>query len=233
MIPEETVADRFEVIEPYLAGRRVLDVGVADSRPKAGDSRHRVHQPDALFSRICVVNTGAVGVDIDPEGVDELNRMGYEVYCGNAETLRLDREFDTIVAGEIIEHLDNPGAFLGNMAAHLAAGGVLIVSTPNPFYCKQSGKIWRRRRPQVHEEHTCWFDPITLSELMRRQGLSVTRACWVQPQEKWHKIWKQRFRGYFSHSFIVVAEATPPTWQAVKKQSARAGQGGPAANQAL
>ncbi|MDZ7840044.1 MAG: class I SAM-dependent methyltransferase [Gammaproteobacteria bacterium] len=199
-----------DVILPYVTNRRVLDVGVVDSRRKVDDSRQRVRKPDALFQQISQNNAEVVGVDLDPEGVEELNTMGYKVHCGNAEDIVLDRTFDTIVAGEIIEHLDNPGAFLRNMKSHLDANGVVIVSTPNPFYCKQSGKIWRKHRPQVHEEHTCWFDPITLTELMRRQGLTVVDSCWVQPRGSWHKTWKQRFRGYFSHSFILVAQTGEP-----------------------
>lgn len=206
VFPESVVADRFEVIERYLSDRLVLDVGVVDSRRQLHDSRERVHKADALFRRISEINPKVVGVDIDPEGVEELTRMGYEVHCGNAETIALPHPFDTIIAGELIEHLDNPGLFLGNMVQHLAEDGVLIVSTPNPFYCKQSWKIWRNNRPQVHEEHTCWFDPITLTELMRRQGLIVVEAYWIQPRNRRAATWKHWLRSYFSHSFIVVAK---------------------------
>ena len=41
-------------------------------------------------------------------------------------------EFEGIVAGEIIEHLENPMGFLRCCRKTLARNGVLILSTPNP-----------------------------------------------------------------------------------------------------
>jgi 2-polyprenyl-3-methyl-5-hydroxy-6-metoxy-1,4-benzoquinol methylase len=43
------------------------------------------------------------------------------------------RRFDTIVAGELIEHLEDPYAFLRGLHPFLADGGRLILSTPNPL----------------------------------------------------------------------------------------------------
>ena len=125
--------------------------------------------------------------------------------CGDVHVVDLGRQFDTIIAGEIIEHLDNPGQFLCNMHRHLKPGGRLVVSTPNPFYAKQRGKIWRRRLPQVHEEHTCWFDPITLNHLLNRSGFRTLESYWINPPGQFFKTWPSRLRGYFSHSFMQVA----------------------------
>jgi 2-polyprenyl-3-methyl-5-hydroxy-6-metoxy-1,4-benzoquinol methylase len=52
-----------------------------------------------------------IGIDISEE-VLELRKYGYEVYVVNAEDFDLDRKFETIVVGELIEHLSNPGKFL-------------------------------------------------------------------------------------------------------------------------
>ena len=42
-----------------------------------------------------------------------------------------DNEFDCIIACEVIEHLDNPRAFLRQCRQLLRDGGILIISTPN------------------------------------------------------------------------------------------------------
>ena len=117
---------------------------------------------------------GTLGVDIDPEGAAVLNKQGYHVIVADVETMDLGKQFDTIVAGEIIEHLENPGLFLRNMHKHLKPGGVIIVSTPNPFYAGSAWKIWRYGRPAVHEEHMGWQDPTTLSQLLKQ-----LEACWT------------------------------------------------------
>jgi SAM-dependent methyltransferase len=42
-----------------------------------------------------------------------------------------DKTFDCVVAGEVIEHLDSPEAFLGEAWRVLRPGGTLVVTTPN------------------------------------------------------------------------------------------------------
>lgn len=205
-----TVADRFEVIAPLLRNGSVLDVGCVDARPARHAAAERIeHKPDLLFRRICESASDVTGVDVNAEGVEVLKRMGYNVICADSETMELGRKFDTIIAGEIIEHLENPGLFLLNLKRHLAPGGTLVLSTPNPFYQAQTWKIWRYGRPMVHEDHTNWQDPITLTNLLNRTGFEVFDGCWIQPRRGLFKTWKRLFRKYFSHGFIVLARAKP------------------------
>jgi len=147
------------------------------------------------------------GVDIDEEGVEILRRRGYDVLCRNIEDMDLGRTFDLIVAGEIIEHLPNPGLAMSNLRRHLNPGGSLILSTCNPFYARQHLKIWRSGDVQVHDEHTAWFDPHTISRLLRMSGLDVQRLVWLQKRRglsAW-KNWRAKLRPYFSPNFLVVA----------------------------
>jgi SAM-dependent methyltransferase len=146
-----------------------------------------------------------MGVDIDPAGVQVLQSMGYNAVCADAETMDLGRTFDTIVAGEVIEHPEYPGLFLRNLRRHLAANGRLFISTPNPFYADQSWKIWRYGRPAVHEDHLGWQDPITLAALLRHTGFEPLEGWWVQPECKLLRTWKRLFRRHFSHTFMILA----------------------------
>ncbi len=206
---QKTVRDRFDLIEPYIRSGDVLDLGCVDARPARQDSPDRIeHKPNMLFKRIVETNPLTLGVDIDAAGVAALCKLGFAVACADVETMDLGRKFDAIVAGELIEHLENPGLFLGNMKRHLEDGGVLILSTPNPFYQGQSWKIWRYGRPQVHEDHTHWHDPITLAHLLARRGFSVVEGAWIQPRRSLFKTFKRLLRPYFSHSFILVARAS-------------------------
>lgn len=202
----EKIADRMEVIARHLPSRAVLDVGCVDSRPAREGARTRIdRKPDLLFQRIVQLNPDVLGVDIDATGVDRLIELGHQAACADVETMDLRRRFDTIVAGEIIEHLENPGHFLRNMLRHLVDDGVLIVSTPNPFYAAQTWKIWRYGRPSIHEDHTCWFDPITLEQLLRRTGFTVVEAYWVQPSGLSFKSLRHVLRSYYCQSFMLVA----------------------------
>ena len=205
---ETSVTDRMDVIEPLVRTGSVLDMGIVDSRRGKRDSGSQLKTKTvtSLFRKICDKNPDTLGVDIDAEGIEILNKHGFNTRHENVITMDLGQTFDTIVAGELIEHLPNPGTFLENMSRHLKPDGTLVITTPNPFYSKQAWKIWRHSQPSVHEEHTCWFDPITLNTLCQLSGLKVDKIYWVQKNKSFLKTLPTRFRGYFSHSFIVLAK---------------------------
>ncbi|MFI5380936.1 MAG: class I SAM-dependent methyltransferase [Tepidisphaerales bacterium] len=210
MTPTRTIADRFDVIQQYIRSGDVLDLGCVDSRPARDSARQRLERkPNLLFRRIVEANPDTLGADIDPDGVEALKSLGFKAVVGNVETMDLARRFDAIVAGELIEHLENPGLFLRNMCRHLKPAGVIIISTPNPFYQGQAWKIWRYGRPMVHEDHTNWQDPTTLSHLMDHCGYEVFDAVWVQPARSVLKTWKRLLRPYFAHGFMLLGRLKP------------------------
>ncbi|MBC7784574.1 MAG: class I SAM-dependent methyltransferase [Burkholderiales bacterium] len=202
----KTIGDRFHVIEPFVRAREVMDLGCVDSRKARHDAQARFeYKANLLHKQIAQASPGTLGVDIDPDGVKVLNENGYQVIVADVETMDLGRQFDTIVAGELIEHLESPGKWLRNMFRHLKPGGVIIVSTPNPFYAGSTWKIWRYGKPAVHEEHMGWQDPTTLGQLFKRTGFEPFEGYWVQPTPSLLKTWKRLFRPFFSHTFIMFA----------------------------
>ena len=203
---KQRIRDRMAVIRPFVQAGSVMDLGCVDARTgKEASAKRLERKPDALFRQLVELNPNTVGVDIDEEGVHVLCQQGFRVVCANAETMNLNQQFDTIVAGEIIEHLENPGLFLRNLLRHLKPSGTLILSTPNPFYTNQVWKIWRYGRPQVHEDHMGWQDPITMGQLLRRTGYEPFSGYWVQHGGKLLKTWRTLFRPYFAHSFVMLA----------------------------
>ena len=93
-----------------------------------------------------------VGCDISHEAIEYARQAygaakssGLRVEYNACDCLALpfqSARFDLVVAFEIIEHLENPEAFLQEMDRVLALGGILIVSTPNRlYYTEERGEI--------------------------------------------------------------------------------------------
>jgi SAM-dependent methyltransferase len=76
------------------------------------------------------------GIDVSEEALrnhSALDRM----IIGDLQTFPLERAaYDLVVCWDVLEHLADPEAALANMAAALAAGGLLVVGCPNVWSLK-------------------------------------------------------------------------------------------------
>src|SRR5262249_13629669 len=89
--------------------------------------------------------------------------------------------FDVIVMGEVIEHVDKPGALLGNAAAMLETSGCLVVTTPNPWYANVIVKNLLCGTPfSDSADHVGWYDAGTLFEIGQRNGLELHKYTGVR-----------------------------------------------------
>ena len=113
-----------------------------------------------------------VGIDINEATIRALQGQGYDARVGDAQDFDLGQTFDTVFAGELIEHLDNFHGFLQSVRRHLHPGGRLVLTTPNAFYVGNFLYRWGGHG-QVHPEHTCWFCEDTLRSLLERNGFSA------------------------------------------------------------
>jgi 2-polyprenyl-3-methyl-5-hydroxy-6-metoxy-1,4-benzoquinol methylase len=157
--------ERVPIILAACKGKDVLDVGCVDH-----DARNAAND-EWLHRKIKAVARTVLGLDLAADEIEKL-RGEYDIVCGDAQTVDLGRAFDCIVAGEIIEHLENPGLFLRNMRRHLRPGGMLVLSTPNPFYPKRLLEILLRGHTPINPQHVCWYCDTTLTQLIRRTGFA-------------------------------------------------------------
>jgi SAM-dependent methyltransferase len=166
-------SNRLDFVRKYVPGKEVVDVGSAElvgtvNRDKL--ARWPFHVIRGLAKSV-------VGVERDPEQVAALRASGYEVVEGDAEDFDMGRRFDVVFAGEIIEHLSNPGRFLAVAHRHLRETGLLLLTTPNRFDIHALRPVVVRddvpRYTKLAAGHVFYFDVHSLDHLLTRHGFEV------------------------------------------------------------
>jgi SAM-dependent methyltransferase len=119
---------------PDLASARVLDNG-------CGIGTYVV--------RLRAVAKSVYGLDYELERVLEAGRRPERlpVVCGAGEHLPFaDATFDLVLSNEVIEHVQDDAAAVGEMARVLRPGGHAVIFCPNRWYpVEQHGVYWRGR----------------------------------------------------------------------------------------
>jgi len=149
-----------------LAGKSAADVGcgaglLAEPLARLGAA---VTGIDAAAENIAAAREHALGQGLE---------IDYRV--GGAEAL--DGRFDLVTSLEVVEHVAEPAAFVGALAAAVAEGGLLILSTPNRT-------AWSRlimiglgegmgRIPKGTHDWDKFLAPDELKALVRAAGLDV------------------------------------------------------------
>jgi 2-polyprenyl-3-methyl-5-hydroxy-6-metoxy-1,4-benzoquinol methylase len=166
------VDGRIEAILRETNGPAVLDVGCVGGFQEASPD---TSDPLWLHGHLRAAFDDVWGIDLSPTRIEALRARGYgDIHVADAESFELDRRFNSIVAGELIEHLANPGMFLRRCGEHLAEGGRIVLTTPYPFSYETTAYAWfRYPRTCPNREHTMWFCPKTMERLADLCGFQI------------------------------------------------------------
>ncbi len=156
----------------------VLDVGFWGQGVSFGDE----NWPHNLLKNY---SDDVYGLDIEFDESLISDKSRY--FKQSAESFELGKKFDIIFAGDLIEHLSNPGLFLQCSKKHLNDNGVLIITTPNAFNLfVLAGKIMNDE-PVVNSDHTCYFNFKTIKTLLSKNEWSVKDRAYVYSLGVKHK----------------------------------------------
>lgn len=168
---------RVEFLKNIARGKRVLHLGCTNF-PYTLDS---ISSGSLLHADLSEIAAELTGFDFDQEGIDLLEKQGFsEFYRADLERLeevQLKREFDVIIAGEMIEHLNNQGLFLNGIQRYMAEETKLVITTVNA-YCAFRFAIYALRGrggeiEPVHPDHIAYYSYRTLKKLVENNGLEV------------------------------------------------------------
>jgi len=197
MILHRKPVDRVEFLLSQCEGKRVLHLGCTNWPYTDGT----LNDGSLLHSRIAERSDELFGVDTDDRGLEILRGRGVKnLYLGDLERLEdceLNETFDVIVAGEMIEHLNNPGLFLRGVKRFLGNNSTLIITTINAYsalrFLIYSLKGKGGSAEPVHPDHVAYYSFSTLKLLLERNGFEITNFYFydIGPEHRPHNraIW--------------------------------------------
>ena len=155
-LPPAPVVDRVPYIMDKCKGKRVLNLG---------------SESGTLHEKI-----GRVAMEL--YGVDKVSTADFVLDLDDSPAL--SGTYDLVVAGEILEHLANPG---GCLKAIRPLGCPLLITAPNAF--SSIGTYWiQRGYEQVNTDHVSYYSYWTLKTLVERYGFTVQELAWYNGQPR-------------------------------------------------
>jgi 2-polyprenyl-3-methyl-5-hydroxy-6-metoxy-1,4-benzoquinol methylase len=179
---------RNKIIEKYIQNKVVLDVGFLGENKKVEFS--------SLHNFIIKNSKEVWGLDIDKDRIHKLREKGYNVIYDDVQKLenlaKLNKKFDVIIAGELIEHLESPDVFLDDIKKFLNENGILILTTPNMFSLRyivrhtvfgQESPYWNDRNAEIKYGHVIGFSKMLLENLLLRKKYKIVELNYTIKDE--------------------------------------------------
>ena len=168
-------ASHMLLIAAVPEGARVLDVGCATGY---------------LAAELTAAGCEVVGVDPDPQAASAARAHCAHVVVGAIDSAacrdEIDalRPFDTIVCGDVLEHLRDPWEALGHLRTLLAADGRVVLSVPNIAHWTARRALLRGRFPYADHglfdrTHLRFFTRASAHDLAAAAGLRVAAELFV------------------------------------------------------
>lgn len=177
MAKKPELVQRVDFIKKVCEGKKVLHLGCTNYPY----TKEALDNGILLHFELERVAAELSGFDFDRTGLDLLeNAGGRNLFQADLEKLpevQLEETFEVIIAGEIIEHLRNPGLFLEGIKRFMDGRTDLVITTVNAFCALRFMLYGLRGRgglnEPVHPDHVAYYSYKTLGLAVEKAELAV------------------------------------------------------------
>jgi len=189
------LVQRVDFIKKMCEGKRVLHLGCTNSTYTSDSIKNDM----LLHHDLKKVAKELYGFDYDAEGLEIFKQIGEKnIYWADLEKLdevELNETFDVIIAGEMIEHLSNPGLFLRGIKRFMNKDSKLVITTINAYSGMRFFIYGLRGRgganEPVHPDHVAYYSYKTLNLVVEREKLKIKDFVFydIGPEHRPHLHW--------------------------------------------
>lgn len=167
-----------EQILAICKGRRVLHIGCVGFADLPTADRVALAKNSLHYRLSQAAQT--TGIDYSTDAIAYFRQHGVfdNVMYGNAEALqdlKLSPDYDCIVAGDIIEHLSNPGRMLDGVRSICRPDTQVIITTPHSFGLLTFLRYARGRFVEGRE-HVFTMNTQNIENMAHRHGFQVVEV---------------------------------------------------------
>ena len=198
---------RWDFILARCANRNVLHLGFIGETDASLDQKvDAIRDEQTLHSQLLKVSSAVTGIDRDERAIEMIrSKVGWDdLYVADVEHLErldLNRTFDVVLFGNLVEHLSCPGLALNGIHRFMNEKSEMIISTPNAF-ALLSNIRFTLGRFREGEEHVTGYSKFMLQTLLERHGYAMTElfTCYDRPPLGWKQKlefadWRPVFQG--------------------------------------
>lgn len=175
--------DKIKFIIENVKNKEVLDLGCVAHNLELINSQGKlwIHQIIKDNSK------NVLGLDNEEEMVKELNKKGFNLLFGDAENFNLNKKFDVVFAGELIEHLSNLRGFFNSVKNSLKKEGYFILTTPNSTRINTFLRILIKGKSLESPFHSLTFNAFLIKNILTFNGFKEIEVYYSNADYKANK----------------------------------------------
>lgn len=175
---KEPLFDRISFLCQYVAGKKVVHVGCVDHEPLI---KQKIENQTYLHERLQKAAARQFGIDNNEEGIKYMQEVLHydnvaveNILEGDINPVIQSEQWDCMILGEILEHIDNPVLFLSRIRERYKPYvRELIITVPNALAISNTINSFRNIE-RINTDHRYWFTPYTLNKILLLAGFTNT-----------------------------------------------------------
>jgi hypothetical protein len=179
------IISRESAITEMIRNQNVIHIGCSDHIPVI---KQKISNNTWLHKLITDNSKNCIGIDIDSDSIEFIKKeTGFQnvfhgdILTDNFESIN-NKNWDYVVFGEIVEHLDNPVNFLKVFKERYGEKVSKFIITVPSIYNLHQFKNMMNYLEIINSDHRFWFTPYTIAKVLVSAGYNPEKITYANLQ---------------------------------------------------